>query len=206
MVGIDSTEARGFSVEQRPLPVVVANNRDPFPARSFTLLHELMHVALHQGGICDLHSSGRIEPFCTGAVLVPSDALLAEEAVIRHGAEPVWADAELLELATLFRVSREVVLRRLLILGQTDEAFYRTKRHELLTEYARREEDDREIHWGPSPSVMAVVRAGPAFTRLVLERYRERAITASDVSVFMGVRLKHIPRIEQFIFGRPGEE
>ncbi|SRR6266545_5136366 len=193
-----------------PLPVVVANNKDPYGARSFTVVHELTHVAIREGGICDLTNQGRVEPFCNhvaGAVLVPAPSLLADDVVQTHEAEPVWRDDELTRLAERFSVSREVVLRRLLILGRTDEDFYRRKRRELLAEWDRREETKREEQrWGPSPATKAVVRAGHYFSRLVLSRYHERAITASDVSTYLGVRMKHVPSIEQRIFGTTSGE
>jgi Zn-dependent peptidase ImmA (M78 family) len=207
VTGVDQREARGFSIAERPLPVVVANNRDPYVARSFTLLHELTHVAIHEGGICDLSNRGRIEPFCNhvaGATLVPRRALLRDEVVRDHSPDAVeWGDDDLQELAETYRVSREVVLRRLLILGKTNEAFYRRKRRQLLDDFERREEDADEPRWGPSPSTTAVIRSGYYFSRLVLSSYAEGAITASDVSRYLGVRMKHVPGIEQMVFRHP---
>ena len=209
MTEVDPREARGFSIARRPLPVVVANNRDPIAARSFTLAHELAHLAIHESGICDLSSSGRVEPFCNhvaGAILVPPDALLAEDIVREHDADVVWHDDELRLLARRYRVSREVVLRRLLIVHRTDEAFYRAKRRELLDEYDRREEERRgEARWGPSPATIAVARSGHYYSRLVLSNYLHGAITASDVTAYLGVRMKHVPRIEQIVLGSARE-
>ena len=116
MTDVDRHEARGFSIAERSLPVVVANNEDPFSARSFTIVHELTHVLIHTSGICDLRDAGRIEPFCNhiaGAVLVPQQSLLGEQVVREHGSEVVWEDDELQRLARRFSVSREVILRRL---------------------------------------------------------------------------------------------
>jgi len=209
MTSVDPNEARGFSIADRPMPVVVANNRDPVGARSFTIIHELTHVALHESGVCDVggRTVGNIEPFCNhvaGAVLVPTAELLSTPTVETHGAETEWTDDELSRLAQVFRVSREVILRRLLILGRTDDDFYRTKRRQLLAEWDRARKGDDEQRWGPSPATVAVVRAGPSFSRLVLSNYYEGVINSSDVAQYLGVRMKHIPRIEQMIFGAAG--
>lgn len=204
MTRVDPLEARGFSIAERPLPVVVANNGDPYAARSFTIVHELVHVAVRESGICDLSNRGRVEPFCNhvaGAVLVPARALLAENVVRDHGADFVWQDGELQRLARRYGASREVILRRLLILGRTNDSFYRRKRRELLDEYERRMAERPAGVWGPSPATIAVVRAGHYFSRLVLSRYSHGGITASDVAAYLGVRMKHVPSIEQAVFG-----
>lgn len=206
MTEVATREARGFSIAETRLPVVVANNRDPFTARSFSLIHELVHVAIGQSGLCDLAGHRGVEPFCNhvaGAVLVPAEALLQEPIAQQHGPSPEWQDSELLRLAHAYRVSREVVLRRLLILGRTNETFYNQKRHELLEEYTRREAEPRTT--GPvPPSTKAVIRAGHYFSQLVLSSYSHGLITGSDVADYLGVRLKHVPRIEQLVSGRQG--
>ena len=67
---VDVDEMRGFSIADRPLPAVVLNIKDAYPGRSFSLLHELTHVALDRGGLCLLEESGpptgiqRMEVFC----------------------------------------------------------------------------------------------------------------------------------------------
>ncbi len=208
MIRVEPREARGFSIAERPLPAVVANNADPVAARSFTIVHEFVHVAVREGGICDLANRGHVEPFCNrvaGAVLVPARSLVAEEVVCEHGAHVEWQDVELQHLARRYRVSREVVLRRLLILGRTDDSFYRRKRQELLHEYERRVAERRTPAWGPSPATTAVVRAGHYFSRLVLSSYSRGGITASDVAAYLGVRMKHVPSIERTVFGRARE-
>jgi len=50
-------EARGFSISMKPLPVVVVNIKDAQRGRIFTLLHEVTHILLSEGGICDLHDA-----------------------------------------------------------------------------------------------------------------------------------------------------
>jgi Zn-dependent peptidase ImmA (M78 family)/DNA-binding XRE family transcriptional regulator len=206
MTTVDRDEARGFSIAERPFPLVAANNRDPLVARSFTVLHELTHVALHASGLCDLNDTARVERFCNhvaGAALVPAAELVREDVVAQHGDRREWTDAELVRLARRYRVSREVVLRRLLILGRTDEAFYAAKREELLAEYAVRAEEQRrsKARFGPLPSTVAVIRGGRLYARLVLTSYSRGAITARDVAAFLGVRMKHVPSVERAVFG-----
>jgi Zn-dependent peptidase ImmA (M78 family)/DNA-binding XRE family transcriptional regulator len=209
MTDVELEEARGFSLADIPLPVVVANIKDAPVGRVFTLLHEFAHLALRQDGVCDLDDVSargaaalRIERFCNavaGAALVPSKALLGQQLVRAHvGVE--WTSQELRSLAAGFGVSREVVLRRLRDLGLTSDAFYGEKREEFLEEYA--EARARRGGGFAPPHQVALASVGPAFAGLVLSSYSHGHITASDVSDYLGVRLKHLPRIQEQLLSR----
>ena len=44
---------------------------------------------------------------------------------------------------------------------------------------------------------------GPLFTQLVVEAFNREGITASDVSDFLSIRVKHLPEIERDLLRRP---
>jgi Zn-dependent peptidase ImmA (M78 family)/DNA-binding XRE family transcriptional regulator len=212
MTDVPSAEARGFSIASRPLPVVVANIHDAPRARSFTLIHELVHLALKRDGVCDLDDHGRVEPFCNhvaGAVLVPAPALLREPGVREHDADDAtWEDREIAALATRFSVSREVILRRLLILHRTSEGFYRAKREQYADEYERERERQRAEADEKKPraipqDLIAVARVGQYVSTLILSNYSHGRITASDVADYFNIRIKHLAAIERRVFGAP---
>jgi Zn-dependent peptidase ImmA (M78 family)/transcriptional regulator with XRE-family HTH domain len=210
MTEVPSAEARGFSLASRPLPAVVANIHDRPRARSFTLIHEFVHLALKRDGVCDLDDHGRVEPFCNhvaGAVLVPAPALLREPEVQHHDTdEPAWDDREIAALATRFSVSREVILRRLLILNRTSEAFYRAKREQYADEYERERERRAQEEKKPRAipqDLIAVARVGQYVSTLILSNYSHGRITASDVADYFNIRIKHLPAIERRVFKLP---
>lgn len=194
---VDTDEARGFSIYDPLLPTISLNAKDVPQARSFTLLHELCHIAMQQAGICDLHENGgadRIEVFCNaaaGEALVPRHLLLAQPEVENNWGEEEWDDRIILRLSHRFKVSREVVLRRLLILGRTSQEFYQRKRNEQASKVLRTGGGYIEIP-------KKVVRDnGIAFTALVLDAYHRNAITGIAVSRYLGsVRLVHLDAIE----------
>ncbi len=202
-------EARAFSLAEDRYPVVAVNGGDKPRPRIFSLMHELGHVVLRLGGISDFHERDpeapgtRIEVFCNrfaGALLVPAGAL-HDESLVRHGTTATtWSDDELSELARHYWVSREVLLRRLLIIRKTSEAFYQQKRDELRL---RQQQDEEEIGSGfLVPPRGAIRSVGKPFARLVLGAYYEDTITLSDVSELLGVRVKHVPAIEALLEGR----
>jgi Zn-dependent peptidase ImmA (M78 family) len=169
---------------------------------SFT---NLLTFSLIEGGLCDLHTTARArtqeeetEVFCNqvaGTLLLPATEFLGDPLVARKAMRAPWEDSEIRNIADKYSVSREVVLRRLLTLGRITESFYRQKRQELLDTY---QQETRRGQGGFAPYHVVKVRdLGRAFIRLVLEAYHTETINSSDVSEMLGVKLKHLPTIEQ---------
>ena len=198
-VGVRLDEMRGFSISDMPLPAIVVNNKDSANGRIFTLLHELAHILLREGGICDLYDENEIEVFCNrvaGAVLIPRERLMAEDTVASKADGMTWSDGELQALSNRYGVSREVTLRRLLSIGRASASFYGIKREQFQKEYSTYNNQG-----GPVPQYRkALSRTGRSFAVLVLRAYRQNYITASDVSDFLEVKLKHLPKIESAVF------
>ena len=196
---IQLKEARGFSISLKPLPVVVVNIKDAPRGRIFTLLHETTHIMLNEGGICDLHDADA-EAFCNriaGAALFPKDELLGAGTVRKHKrGDPAWTDLELQEISRRFGGSREAALVRLLTLGLTTQAYYDRMRNVFRRQYEQRQEEKEKSAGFAPPHVIAISSAGPLFTALVVESFNRDKITASDVSDYLQIRLKHLKDLQ----------
>ncbi|WP_231398453.1 ImmA/IrrE family metallo-endopeptidase [Conexibacter woesei] len=200
--GIETDEMRGFSISDPVIPVVVLNGADAPRGRIFTALHEWAHLLLNAAGVCDLHDHGdgtddHVERFCNevaAAILMPSDVFVVDSAVRSVLGAPEVPEHVIAHLAAEYSVSREAVVRRLLTLGAGSWDFYMHKRVEYREAYMKkRAEDD-----GYAPFHRVRVRdLGKAYVRLVLEAYHGDRINVSDVSDYLGVRLKHLPNIER---------
>ena len=192
-------EARGFSISMKPLPVVVVNIKDAPRGRIFTLLHETTHVMLNEGGICDLHDADA-EAFCNrvaGAALFPREALLGTSIVRQHKrGDSTWTDFELQEISREFGGSREAALVRLLGLGLTTQSFYDRMRDKFLKQYAQQQKEREKAGGFAPPHVIAISSAGSLFTGLVVESFNREKITASDVSDYLQIRLKHLKELQ----------
>ncbi len=209
--GIPLVEMRGFSIAEEQLPVIVLNGGDAQNGKIFTLLHEFAHLVLGGEGICDLEpksvaTSTDVEVFCNrvaGAVLVPGDSLVSEALVQQNRGVAEWSDSDVAELADRYSVSQEVVVRRLLLLDFTSGDFYYKKRKEYQQAEAERRQMDREAKrgrsGGPPPAQMAVRDNGVAYTRLVIEAYYGDKIDLSDLSEYLGIRVKHLRKIEDVV-------
>jgi len=202
-------EARGFSIAEQPYPVIVVNGKDHHSARCFTLIHELTHILLDDGGLCDLHNPSRAtseidrtEVFCNrvaGSTLVPADALAGMEVVRDHGSHSDWSDDELATLSRRFWVSWEVILRRLLILGRTTRSFYERWRQERDDSFPG--PDARVTTEIKIPArIRVIMRNGKLFPALVLRALRNRRITSFEASDILGTGPHRLRDIEGAIF------
>jgi hypothetical protein len=102
-------------------------------------------------------------------------------------------------LGDRYGASRPAVLRRLLTFGLTTHDFYRTRITAWQEEYRSRPKPARPpiIKW----SRRVVNANGPRYTRLVLNGYRQEAITLSAVADYLGTKLNHLDAIEQIVLG-----
>jgi hypothetical protein len=78
---------------------------------------------------------------------------------------------------------------------RTTKQFYESKRAEFRAAYQAAREEPRTGFLKPHQK--AIRNLGNLFTRLVLNAFHQEAITSSDLSDYLGVRLRHIPKIEE---------
>lgn len=194
-------DARGFSLSDEEPYAVAVSSSDAARARIFTLFHEYAHLLLRSPGVClpgpDLRTDGpeaAVEKWCNrfaGAFLVPSGALrraLPTAAL----AQPAELFASVAEGSKLFKVSEQVVLRRLLDLELVSRASFQRAMQRL------RSQDKAHTRGGAIvlPPKRCVAESGRLFTSLVLEAKGRELITYSDVADFLSLRLKYLPEVE----------
>jgi len=200
-----AAECRGFSIYDPAAPVIAVTNEDFAAPRTFSLLHELTHLALRVSGLCEIDAPWEatplgVEVFCNrvaGAILVPLDSLLGLDQV-KANAGSDWSDALLEEIARFYHVSKEVVLRRLLIAGRTDKATYERKRTEWLTIH----EDMSTFMPHVTQSRQAFNRNGVRFSELVVSATHAGILTSFEAAGFLSTKPKHLASIEHMVAER----
>lgn len=191
------SEARALSISGHPFPVIAMNSADAPNARIFSILHEIGHVLLNSGGVCDFEGDRREEVFCNrfaGEALVPSTALTA--ALQKYGSPS--SDEAIVGLSRRFKVSEEVVVRRLLTHGLVTREFYEQKRAEYRAR-AKRSTGELKIPW----PVRVLATGGRRYARLVLDALHRDVITLSDVADYLDTKVKHLRTIEGEVYGKP---
>lgn len=195
-------EMRAASMHEGTYPIILLNSKDLFvTARIFSLMHELAHLLVRQGAVCDLDpaDTDRLEVFCNafaGAFLVPAEGL---DAKLGPATQRAWQHEDVRELARQFSVSIECMYRRLVDTGRASASSYRGWRQRM------------EERGPPTPPKKGggnffnnvISRAGTPYVRLVLEAFHAERITASEVAEYLGAKVDHVPRFDAIVFG-PG--
>ena len=197
-------DTRGFSLWGEELPAIVVNASDSINGRIFTLFHEYTHLLLGTTGICIPNEvshfdavMGREEEFCNysaGAFLVPRNALHEN---IRSTTHLAVHDYLLSQIAMHFKVSREVILRRMEVTGLISRELYRNKLREW--ESQREAIGRKGGFFGITRARRCVQEKGPLFISLVLEARERDLITYSDVADYLSIRMKHLDKVQSFL-------
>ena len=204
-------EARGFSLMDKEFPVIVLNSGDTPNGKIFSLFHELCHILFNTGGVfIDLYSEkskyqpNQIEIFCNqfaSDFLLPSEELLNETLVLENKNNKEWTEETLKEIANTYKVSKEVVLRKLLDLGKTSQAFYVKTRNKWNEKYKKdKEERKSKQEGGPSYHVSNLSHLGKNFVSQVLTNFHNGNLTALQVADFLNIKISRIKEYEQKIF------
>jgi Zn-dependent peptidase ImmA (M78 family)/DNA-binding XRE family transcriptional regulator len=211
MRAIEVADARGFSIAGFPWPLIALNTKDAPNGRIFTLMHELAHLALHEGGICDWTEERRmaapvraIEAFCNrvaGAILLPPD--LVEETIAAAPTQRAddWTDETLRAFARRLSVSEEALLLRLVQIGRASQAFYARKRDEFRARYEQAAANNKARKPKVRYEQMMVGRLGVAYLDLAFGAYYARKLTLSELSSYTGVRVQNLGKVEREAFG-----
>jgi Zn-dependent peptidase ImmA (M78 family)/transcriptional regulator with XRE-family HTH domain len=212
---VRSAEMQGFSIAEWPFPVVALNGGDAARRRLFTLLHELSHLALNAGGLCDLHEveesisreEDNLEHFCNqvaASALMPARLFLAAPLVSTAVADHGWTLEELRELSLRFGPSSEAVLLHLVRHRRATWKLYWERKNELEALYAEAGERERrrrqENPGGPSWYVVHARDLGHGYVTSVLDAFHSRAISSLDVSDYLDVRFDKLEKLEQVVF------
>jgi Zn-dependent peptidase ImmA (M78 family) len=197
-ISIKQREIRAFSLIEGELPAIIVNKPDEANSKIFSLFHEVGHILLNQSGICDMleeDHSPNIEIFCNhfaGSFLVPAEKLLGH-ALVKQNKSAVWENQILSSIANDFRVSKEVILRRLLIHGKTTTDFYKKWREKYVKEY-------HPFGRGKRNRIKERIQErGKKYVSMVFTAYNQDKISVLDVADYMEVKIDQIPKVRELI-------
>lgn len=206
---VELREMRGFAIARLVLPVVVVNGKDHSQGgRAFTLLHELAHLILGESAISngateELEESPedqRVERFCdavAAAALMPAVLVLSFPQAAPAGMR-AWANMDLQTIAGAIGVSSHALLLRFVTLKRASWDFYRHWRARYDQPMAEKAAPAGAVMI-PRP-ILLMSANGRGYTRMVLRSYYDQRITLSDVSSYLGAKVKYIPALERAAF------
>lgn len=190
---ISTNDFRGFSIPEPELPVIALNWSDAYSAKNFTLMHELAHVLFQLSGR-QFSSYAQEEAECNlfaGQALVPSQQLLEIAKKQNH-----WRLEEVAVVAKQFKVSREVIARRLVDVGLAEPALYLQIRSLNLPAYDKEapKNDDKPTGGLPRHTV-ALSLLGKSLPSIVLSGYANHLVTLNEATDQLGLKTKHLPKL-----------
>ena len=196
----------GFSLYASEFPLILINNSTAPARQIFTIFHELAHLLVHESGVTKKDDSyiaylsgdaRRVEVFCNAFAaefLVPSDRIRAA------AAKAGTSDTVVSDLATRYKVSRAVILRRMLDLGLVSQPRYDTKVRQWDDEYdavvkAKKEKAGSQGNYYHTVGTYLSDR----YTRLAFSEYYRGRISADQLAGYLNVNIKNVPTFEEYM-------
>lgn len=202
-LSLSQDKLRGFSIVDDIMPIIGIRRGEEQPhSKIFTLFHELGHILLKEGGLCDLNeiSSIEIEKWCNAfaaELLIPEKELLQMRLVQEYKRinKKEWAKKDLVELASYFHVGPLAILRSLLENKLTTSTFYKDK-HKAWNKpqvgYVKNKE-------GRNLAKETIREKGRTYVSLAFKAFDQHRIDLKDLADFLGIRLSYIPQTRQLL-------
>lgn len=203
--GVEVEEARGIAITDNILPIIGINEKDFYPAKSFSIIHEIVHIIKRQSTLCnDLYSNFEMsqeEVFCNavaGEVLAPKDAITI---LVKEIKEEGFSLSNIDILAKKLSVSKEVVIRRLLDLDHINRSEYDTFTNEIKQKLDEEKSIEREKRkeqntgFFPKPALKAADRNSSALCNGISLGINENIISRYEASRYLGVNVKYLDNV-----------
>lgn len=197
--------ARALAIYDSEMPIIGLNDEDRPPAKSFSMIHELVHIFKRESSLCnDMQSTRNEEIFCNavaGELLVPKDAL--ETTINFKGYQKPYRKQDIEYLSEKFSVSKEVIIRRLLDTGYIDDTTYERYADEFRRDVELQKEErkiaNQEGRPVPGPkrvvSREAIDRTSAAVCKVLCHGYGNDVYSKQDIARHLGVSQKHVNKI-----------
>ena len=202
----------GFCLVHNEFPVIYLNNSRPTVRQIFSLFHELAHLLLGENGITwsdifhgDTFRGGttqEIEDFCdqfAGEFLVPSNDFDARLNFFTN-----YNDKTIEELAHYYKVSRPVILLKLVKKGILTQENYWQKINQWTEEYKHQIEKkaDSKTSSGGSYYNTRATYLGYRFMELAFGKYRDGHCSIEQLAEHLNIKVKHLPQLEDCLLKR----
>ncbi len=207
--GVDTDVLRGIALYNDIFPVIGINDDDRYPAKTFSIIHELVHIFKRSSTMCNdmfnSFSTQQEEIFCNavaGEVLVPHEAL---STILKNRKINEFTEDVIGILADVFSVSKEVVLRRLFDSRRISRTEYDTflmefKRTFELEKQANKDSRERLKAEG-RPSVIprnisreTIDKNSSTLCQTLYQGYGEGIFDRQDIARYLRIDQKHISK------------
>jgi len=191
----------GISLYDKNYPVILINNSMPVSRQIFTIFHELGHLLFKAGGVYNLDESFHdrlhsdyyiLEQKCNefaGEFLLPSAIFQANI--------PAFSEKSLNELADMYKVSREVVLRKYLNNNLITAETYKIYTRKWFAEYLESRKKKKEDTSGGNPYYTRISYLGEYYINLVYSHYYQGKIDTTTLADYLDIKAGNVSAFEE---------
>ena len=186
----------GFCLVHEQFPVIYLNNSRSSVRQIFSLFHELAHLLLGKNGITrGVNPTGeQIEVFCNQFA---SEFLVPYSDLETRFDDSVYNDAAIEALAGYYKVSRPVILLRLVNQGILTQNSYRRRSTLWSEEYeSHLEKVGGESSGGGNYYNTHAVYLGYRFMELAFSRYYQGQCSIEELADHLNIKVKNLSRLE----------
>jgi Zn-dependent peptidase ImmA (M78 family)/DNA-binding XRE family transcriptional regulator len=191
---------RGYSLFDSEFPIIVINSSEESDTgKNFTIFHELSHLLLNMGGITNeysYYSHNQEEILCNSLashILIDNEEISNNSMIINNKSHE-WSEDLLWLLARDHKVSKEVILRKLLDLNLTSQNFYTLKRSEWISIPFRKKSGGGDFYRNK------LSKLGYYYSTIVLNNLYNGRINTYQASEYLTLKINQIPNIERLVF------
>ena len=190
---IELSTFRGLSISHDSLPIILVNGADSAGGRTFTLFHEVAHLANRTSGVCLLVQDVNEEAIANGFA---ASFLMPEKAVRVAAGQIDDLEEAALQIAFQFKVSPLAAAVRLRSLKLIGDDVLETVRKKSEENWDRQREAQKSSDGFVPPWRLRYRDLGAHYIGVVARALDDRRIDIVDASYLLDARL---PMIEQIL-------
>jgi Zn-dependent peptidase ImmA (M78 family) len=199
-------EISGFCLIDIQFPIIYLNNSTDKVRQIFTIFHELAHILLQTNGITKSDDSyidslrgdsKNIEIFCNKFA---AEFLLPNHVFSEIIVGKIVDDQMILKIAHDYKVSREVVLRKILDNNLISQKEYALKVSEWHSEYSSKSQDNNKKSGGGNPYATQATYLGENYLKLVFNKYYQGQYDIERVADYLNIKkVATVEQLEQYL-------
>lgn len=194
-------ECRGFTIFHSIFPIIALNRKDSYSGRTFSLMHELVHLLFHETSISNISDYDFISNTSTNreyvvnqiaaSVLMPKNIIaeFVSSTTEIHELRPI------IDLSKIFSVSKESMIIRLNNLGLIQDSVA-----ESLIKSIKYPSKKKTKGFLP-PANDFISKYGKPVSRLMLDNYSRGYINEGDFTAYTGLHERNIVKIRALLTG-----
>ncbi|MXZ05744.1 MAG: ImmA/IrrE family metallo-endopeptidase, partial [Rhodothermaceae bacterium] len=192
---------RAFVIADDVAPLIIINHGDSDAGKSFSVVHEIVHLLLDQTGISDIEQSNPIEKFCNqvaGQWLLPSELIKAEWTGDSYRVPKLRKMIS--QVCEQRNLSHMMVATRLRQEGLILQGVYSQLMEDYESEWKRSQQQNQESsssrqNKGPGYFITQRSRLGEGILHFADRMIQSGGLTVSKASIILGVKPWNVSKL-----------